>query len=277
MRFTKMHGIGNDFVVVNGLRERLVGPSRLARAMCDRRRGVGADGLILVLRSRTADLRMRMWNPDGSEAEMCGNGIRCLGKYAVEHGLTRKRELSVETLAGPIGLSLRGTGREVKRVRVDMGRPRLTRAELPMTGEPAGGRVVAESLEAAGRTLSVTCVSMGNPHCVVFVEDVAAWPVAEVGPQVERHAAFPRRTNVEFVQVLGAGEVRQRTWERGAGETLACGTGACATGVACMLNGKTGRRITNHLAGGDLLIEWPADDGPVHMTGAAEETFSGEW
>lgn len=275
MRFTKMHGIGNDFVVVNGFKERVRGAARLARAMCDRRRGVGADGLVLILPARTADLRMRMWNPDGSEAEMCGNGIRCVGKYALEHGLTRRREVRVETLAGPIGLKLLGAGRTVARVRVDMGRPRLERAEIPMAG-PAG-RVVSEALEAAGRSLTVTCVSMGNPHCVVFVDDVAGYPVAEVGPAVERHPAFPRRTNVEFVQVLGPGEVRQRTWERGAGETQACGTGACGAGVACILNGRTGRRITNHLAGGDLVIEWPATDGPVFMTGAAEEVFEGVW
>ncbi|MBI5368172.1 MAG: diaminopimelate epimerase [Planctomycetes bacterium] len=275
MRFSKMHGIGNDFVIVNGFRERPAQPARLARAVCDRHRGVGADGLILVLPSRTADLRMRMWNPDGSEAEMCGNGIRCLGKYAVERRLVRGRELRVETGAGPIGLSLRGRGGTVRTVRVDMGRPRLERGAIPMRG--AAGRVVGAALAAAGRTWAITAVSMGNPHCVIFVADVAAAPVATAGPEIERHPAFPRRTNVEFVQVLGRGEVRQRTWERGAGETNACGTGACATGVACILNGKTGRRIVNHLTGGDLVIEWPEEAGSVWMTGPAEHVFDGEW
>ena len=278
MHFVKMHGIGNDFVMVDALKGIPAHADALSRAICDRRKGIGSDGLIFILPGELGDFRMRMFNPDGSEAEMCGNGIRCFAKYVLERGLTRKEQLTVETLAGPIGLDVRrdtpGAGR-VRAVRVDMGRPRLERADIQMQGAP--GRCVGEPIAVGGRTLRVTAVSMGNPHCVVFIDDVASFPVGEFGPLLEKHPAFPRQTNVEFVQVLGRGEVRQRTWERGAGETHACGTGASATGVAGVLNGLTDRAIVNHLVGGDLRIEWPRDEASVIMEGPAEEVFEGEW
>ncbi len=275
MKFVKMHGIGNDFVCVDGRKEKVARPEKAARAICDRHFGVGSDGLIVILPARKADFRMRMWNPDGSEAEMCGNGIRCLGKFVYEHGLTKQKAFTVETLAGPIGLRLHTRGREVVKVRVDMGRPRLERAEIPMEGRP--GRVIGDPLDVDGTTYAVTCVSMGNPHCVIFVDDVAAVPLTALGPRIEHHRKFPKRTNVEFVQVVSRGEVIQRTWERGAGETHACGTGACGTAVAAALNGLTGRKVLNHLKGGDLEIEWDEADDRVYMTGPAVEVFRGEW
>ena len=276
LRFTKMHGLGNDYIFVNGLSERLprVSLPRLARALSDRHFGIGADGLILVLPSRSAQFRMQVFNADGSEAEMCGNGIRMFARYVYEHGLTRDRELAVETLAGVIRPRLMVRGGRVASVRVDMGEPRLERSEIPMRGKP--GRVIGEALRVDGERYEVTAVSMGNPHCVIFVKEVAEFPVARVGPAIERHRAFPRRTNVEFVQVLGRSALRMRVWERGAGETLACGTGACATLVAAVLNGKADRKATVHLPGGDLKIEWRASDNRVYMTGPAEEVFSGE-
>jgi diaminopimelate epimerase len=273
MKFTKMHGCGNDYVYVNGFEESVPDPGALARAISDRHRGVGSDGLILILPSDNADVRMRMFNADGSEAEMCGNGIRCVAKYAYEHGLAaRAAAMRVETGAGTKTLALTLDGDRVERVSVDMGRPLLERGEIPMHGPP--GRVVDEPIAVGDTTLRITCVSMGNPHCVVFVDDADAFPVAEVGPALENHPAFPARTNVEFVQVLGRDAVRQRTWERGAGETLACGTGACAAAVAGALNGRTEKRITDHLRGGDLEIEW---HDHVQMTGPAVEVFSGDW
>ena len=276
LRFTKMHGLGNDYIFVNGMSERLprVSLPRLARALSDRHFGIGADGLILVLPSRSAQFRMQVFNADGSEAEMCGNGIRMFARYVYEHGLTRDRELAVETLAGVIRPRLMVRGGRVASVRVDMGEPRLERSEIPMRGKP--GRVIGEALRVDGERYEVTAVSMGNPHCVIFVKEVAEFPVARVGPAIERHRAFPRRTNVEFVQVLGRSALRMRVWERGAGETLACGTGACATLVAAVLNGKADRKATVHLPGGDLKIEWRASDNRVYMTGPAEEVFCGE-
>ncbi|MBI3078926.1 MAG: diaminopimelate epimerase [Deltaproteobacteria bacterium] len=274
MRFTKMHGIGNDYLYIDGFQETVKDPEALARQMSDRHFGVGSDGLILILPSAQADFRMRMFNADGSEAEMCGNGIRCLAKYVYDHGLTRKDAITVETLAGTLPLELTVQGGKVARVRVDMGRPRLERGEIPMLGVP--GRVVNEPLAVGDRSFQVTAVSMGNPHCVSFVPDVAAFPVATYGPLIERHPAFPRRTNAEFVEVLGPGELRIRTWERGAGETLACATGASATVVAAALTGRAARRAVAHLLGGDLEIEWAADDH-VYMTGPAVEVFQGEW
>ncbi len=275
MKFVKMHGIGNDFVCVDAAKEKVSKPDRLAREICDRHCGVGSDGLILILPSRSADFRMRMWNPDGSEAEMCGNGIRCVGKFVYERGLTKRTELAVETLAGPIGLRLLARGGTVGKVRVDMGPPRRTRSEIPMKG--TDGPVVSETLQVGERTFVVTCVSMGNPHCVVFVEDVAQFPVEKLGPLIEHHPIFPRRSNVEFVQVVSRSELIQRTWERGAGETSACGTGACGTVVAAVLNGRTDRKVVNHLRGGDLEIEWSEENDRVYMTGAAVEVFQGEW
>lgn len=274
MRFTKMHGCGNDYIFIDGLAERVARPAALARRMSDRHFGIGGDGLILILPSKRADLRMRMFNADGSEAEMCGNGIRCLSKYAYDHGLARKRQITVETKAGVLTLENTVRGGTVRAVRVDMGRPRLERREVPMQG--GEGRVVGEPFPIDGVAYDITALSMGNPHCVIFVDGVERFPVAEVGGKIETHRRFPQRTNVEFVEVLSRREVSVRTWERGAGETLACGTGASAVCVAGALAGKTERAVTAHLLGGTLELEW-AENDHVYMTGPAEEVFTGEW
>lgn len=275
MHFTKMHGIGNDYVLIDGFRVKArADRPGLVRALCDRRFGVGADGLLWALPSKKADFRMRMFNPDGGEAQMCGNGIRCLGKYLYDHGHTRKREITIETRAGIKVLNLEVRGGLVARVRVDMGEPGLDRRSLPMKG-PAG-RVVNEPLRVAGRTFRVTCVSMGNPHCVVYVPSLDRFPFDEIAPKFEQHRAFPERVNTHFIEVVSRREVRQRTWERGAAETWACGTGASAVVVAGVLTGRTGRRILAHLRGGDLDLEWGIDNH-VFMTGAATEVFAGEW
>ena len=274
MRFTKMHGCGNDYIIVNCFEETEDDPSEVCVRVSDRHFGIGSDGLILVMPSETADFRMRMFNSDdGSEAEMCGNGIRLLAKYVYDHGLTDKQEITVETLAGARTLQLRCAEGRVEAVRVNMGAPRLDRAEIPMQGTP--GRVIGESLSAGDREFLVTAVSMGNPHCVIFVDDTDDFPVQHYGPLIEHHPAFPQRTNVEFVTVLDRNEIKIRTWERGAGETLACGTGASGTTVACVLNDQTGKRVTAHLLGGDLELEW-AEDGNVYMTGPAAEVFEGQ-
>jgi diaminopimelate epimerase len=276
MKFAKMHGAGNDYVYVNGFEETVEDPARLAVTISDRHFGVGSDGLILILPSQVADVRMRMFNADGSEAEMCGNGVRCVAKYAYDHGLVTRPEITIETGAGilPLRLFTNERGR-VEKVRVNMGRPRLTRGEIPMTGDP-DGQVVNAELKILDRTFHITAVSMGNPHCVIFVDNVAEFPVEKYGPVIERHPLFPNRTNVEFVEIVSATEVRQRTWERGAGETLACGTGAAAVTVAGVLNGHTDRRLLNHLLGGDLEMEF-AEDGHVYMTGPAVQVFEGDY
>lgn len=274
MKFTKMHGIANDYVVLNAYKEVVRNPGEAARKLCNRRFGVGSDGLLLVLPSRNADFRMRMFNPDGSEAEMCGNGIRCFGKYVFDHGLTGKKKISVETLAGVKILELEANGRGVKTVRVDMGPPRLERPDIPMTGS---GRAVNEPLVIDGKKYRFTSLSMGNPHCVIFVPNVAKFPVTEVGPKIEKYKFWPRKVNVEFVEVVSRKEVRQRTWERGAGETWGCGTGASAVCVAGVLTNRTERRILNHLLGGDLILEWDTHTNHVFKTGPAVEVFEGEW
>ncbi|BCR03508.1 diaminopimelate epimerase [Desulfuromonas versatilis] len=276
MKFTKMHGAGNDYVYINAFEQTVAEPSRLAVELSNRNFGVGSDGLILILPSRTADVRMRMFNADGSEAEMCGNGVRCVAKYAYDHGLVRGRQISVETGAGVLPLQLfTNAADKVERVRVNMGKPRLTRGEIPMTGAP-DEQVIAAELKVLDRTFHITCASMGNPHCVIFVDNVDEFPLAKYGPEIEHHPLFPNRTNVEFVEIVSPGEVRQRTWERGAGETLACGTGASAVAVAGVLTGQTGRKLVNHLRGGILEMEW-AEDGHVFMTGPAVQVFEGEY
>jgi diaminopimelate epimerase len=247
----------------------------LARRISDRRFGVGGDGLILIRPSQQADARMQMFNADGSEAEMCGNGIRCVAKYVYDHGLCRRDQLRIETGAGVLEVRVETDGGLVRRVQVDMGEPILEPARIPTT--LPGTPVVDSPLEIAGRRLNVTCVSMGNPHCVVFVHEATDELVLGLGPQIETAPCFPARVNVEFVEVIGPGEVRQRTWERGSGETWACGTGASAVCVAGLLTGRTDRRIVNHLRGGDLILQWNAADNHVHMTGPAEEVFQGEW
>jgi diaminopimelate epimerase len=276
MRFTKMHGIGNDYVYVSTFDQRPPSdPVALARAVSDRHTGIGGDGLILIMPSERADARMRMFNADGSEGEMCGNGVRCVAKYLFDHGLATKPQLRIETGRGILTLDLEVESRRVRRVRVDMGAPILTAAEIPtlLPGNPP----IDVPIEVGEGTLAVTAVSMGNPHIVTYDPDVASFPLEKVGPLLEHHQAFPRRVNVHVVELKSASEVTIRTWERGSGITLACGTGACAVCVAGVLTGRTGRRLLAHLPGGDLELEWPADGASVFMTGPATEVFSGEW
>jgi diaminopimelate epimerase len=276
LKFVKMHGAGNDFIVVDGTTEKIIEDDlpELSKRICDRHFGVGGDGLIIVLHSNVADFRMRIFNPDGSEAEMCGNGVRVFAKYIYDRKMHKDVVMTVETLAGIKTLEINATGDKAKTVRVDMGEPRLLRFEIPMRGKP-DVKVIGEPLRVAGKRIEITCVSMGNPHCVVFVDDVDHYPVGKMGPLIENHPKFPARTNVEFVEVINPSEMRVRTWERGVGETLACGTGACASVVAGSLNGKTLRKVTVHLRGGDLNIEW-ADNNRLLMTGPAEEVFEGK-
>lgn len=276
MKFTKMHGAGNDYVYVNCFEERVENPAEVAIKVSNRNFGIGSDGLILIMPSDKADVRMRMFNSDGSEAEMCGNGIRCVAKYAYDHGIVSNKEITAETGAGILTLQLfTAADNKVDRVRVNMGRPRITKAEIPMLGEPADTQTVNQPLNILHTQFHITTVSMGNPHCVIFVDDVENFQVEKYGPLIENHDIFPKRTNVEFVHIISKNEVRQRTWERGAGETLACGTGASAVCVAGVLNGLTDNKIINHLTGGDLELEW-AEDGNLYMTGPAAEVFSGE-
>ena len=276
MRFTKMHGIGNDYVYVDCFCEQVADPAALARAVSDRHFGIGGDGLILIMPSDSADVRMRMFNTDGSEAEMCGNGIRCLAKYAYDHGRAKVNPMTVETPSGikTVDLALDGDGK-VAAATVDMGEPILSPADIPVRVE--GERAVNVTLEVADQSLVVTCVSMGNPHAVAYVDDVAAVDLERVGPEIENHGLFPERINAHFVRVVSLVEVTMRTWERGSGITLACGTGASAVCVAGVLTGRTGREITAHLPGGDLRIEWREADNHVYMTGPATEVFSGQW
>lgn len=277
MKFTKMHGIGNDFVVVNGMDESLpeASLSTLSQRVNHRKFGIGGDGLILILPSKIADFKMRMFNPDGSESEMCGNGIRCFAKYVYDRKLLPEPQLKVETLAGVKALKLLLRAGKVEAVRVDMGQPHLLRTEIPMRGED-NGRVIGEKLKVEGRVFEITAVSMGNPHVIIFEDNLDNFPVSKIGPQIETHRSFPERTNVHFAQVCNPGEIILKTWERGAGETLACGTGACASVVATALNGKTGRTVLVHLPGGDLRIEWLGDNR-VLMTGPAETVFEGDY
>ena len=273
LRFTKMHGIGNDYVYVDCFSQRVSDPPALARVVSPRRTGIGSDGLILICPSTVADCRMEMYNADGSRSEMCGNGIRCVGKYVYDHGLVHMDTLRVETDAGIKGLRLHVREGRAHAVTVDMGEPILDGPRIPVAAE---GRVVNAPLQVGDERYAVTCVSMGNPHCVVFVPDVDGLPLSEIGPRFEHHPFFPKRVNTEFIHVFGPGELRMRVWERGSGETAACGTGACAALVAAVLNEKTARRAVIHLNGGDLEIEWNVSDNHVFMTGPAAEVFSGE-
>src|SRR6185437_14141638 len=284
MRFTKMHGIGNDYVYIDCLRQPIpADPAALARAVSPRNFAIGADGLILICPSTKADARMRMFNADGSEAEMCGNGLRCVAKFIYDHGIARKPKLAIETGRGILTVDVKVKNDKVSHVTVNMGEPILKSAEIPTTlpGDPP----VNAPLRIGSVIFNATCVSMGNPHCVIFEEkpedkllDEADYDVVrECGPLIETDSHFPQRTNVHFVKVHSPAEVTMRTWERGSGITLACGTGACAVCVAGVLNGRTGRKILAHLPGGDLELEWSAADNCVSMTGPATEVFSGEW
>jgi diaminopimelate epimerase len=275
MRFTKMHGAGNDYVYVNCFEETIRGDvAELARQISNRHTGVGGDGLILICPSEQGDARMRMYNVDGTEAEMCGNGVRCVAKYVYDHGIARKEELKIETGRGVLTLQVFPEKGRVQQVRVNMGRPILQADQIPTT--LPGNPPVNAPLDVAGLALMVTCVSMGNPHCVTFVEDLNDDWVLRVGPMIETHPAFPRRVNAEFIKVISPREIQMRVWERGSGETQACGTGACASAVAGVLTGRLERRVLCHLPGGDLTLEWP-EQGEVFMTGPAAEIFTGDW
>lgn len=274
MKFTKMEGLGNDYVYVNCFRETVDNPSEVAKKVSDRHFGIGSDGLILIRPSEVADFRMDMYNADGSQAEMCGNGIRCVAKYVYDYGLTDKTSISIETLAGIKYLDLQVTDGKVPLITVNMGSPELVPDKIPVISDSK--RVVDEPIEVDGTTYKMTCVSMGNPHCIVFVEDTASFPLETVGPLFENHERFPKRVNTEFIQLLDRKTVNMRVWERGSGETLACGTGACASAVACILNGLTEDEITLHLLGGDLIVRWDQQDNLVYMTGPAQVVFDGE-
>ena len=301
MKFTKMQGLGNDYVYVNCLEEQLENPSEMAKFVSDRHFGIGSDGLILIRPSDAADFEMEMYNADGSRGEMCGNGIRCVAKYVYDYGLTDKTSISVETLGGIKYLELTVEDGMVSLVRVDMGRPNLEAAEVPILCEAVteecvvdedsvlgGGyaedivkigdcrKVINEPIVVDGMEYRITGVSMGNPHAVVFLEDVEGLEIEKIGPKFENHERFPKRINTEFVRVIDRETIEMRVWERGSGETLACGTGACAAAVASILNGLAERKVTVKLRGGDLLVEWEEETGKVYMTGPAVTVFEGE-
>lgn len=274
MKFVKMHGLGNDFIMINDLQQEIKDYSGLALKLCDRHFGIGADGLIAILPSAEYDLKMRIFNADGSEPEMCGNGIRCFAKFVLDEGIINKEEMRIETLAGLRVPRIIKKDGKVKGIEVDMGEPTLSREKIPVSGE--GSQAVNEEITIDGEAMRFTAVSMGNPHCVIFVDTLEGFPLERIGAKIETHLLFPRRTNVEFVQVVNERELKMRVWERGSGRTLACGTGACATGVAAVVNGKTGRKVLLHLDGGDLEIDWRESNNHVYMTGPAEKVFEGE-
>ena len=274
MKFTKMHGLGNDYIYVNCFYENINNPSALAKCLSDRHFGIGSDGLVLILPSAKADFRMRMFNLDGSEAEMCGNAIRCVGKYVYDNGFTNKTTVEVETLAGIKVLGLTVKNGKVAQVRVDMGEPILDTQKIPVNSEL--DRFIAQPVEIEGKIYPITCVSMGNPHAVTYVEDVSKFPLEQIGPRMETHSLYPKKVNAEFVQVIDRSTLKMRVWERGAGETLACGTGACAVLVSSVLNGLCKRKAAVQLLGGDLTIEWNEKNNHVYMTGPAVKVFDGE-
>lgn len=274
MKFTKMQGLGNDYVYVNCFKETIENPPEMAKKVSNRNFGIGSDGLIMINPSDVADFEMEMYNADGSRSEMCGNGIRCVGKYVYDYGLTEKEHISVETLAGIKYLDLTVEDGKVKLVKVDMGSPELVPENIPIVAD--GNRVIDEHINVNGTEYRMTGVSMGNPHAVVYVEDVKGLDIETIGPAFENHERFPNRVNTEFVKVLDRNTVEMRVWERGSGETMACGTGACAVAVACILNGFTEDKVTVKLLGGDLQIEWDKEADKIYMTGPAEVSFDGE-
>ena len=274
MKFTKMHGCGNDYVYVNCFEETVENPAEAARFVSDRHFGIGSDGLILICPSDQADFRMRMYNLDGSEGKMCGNGVRCIAKYVYDHHLTDKTRISLETLGGIKYLDLNIKDGKVQTVKVDMGEPILKPAEIPVDIE--GDTVINKPVDVGGLIWHMTCISMGNPHAVVFVDDTKSLDLEKIGPAFEKHPIFPEQVNTEFVRVIDRHTVDMRVWERGSGETFACGTGACATAMACILNGKTDDEVLVHLVGGDLLIQYDRETNHIFMTGPATEVFSGE-
>ena len=274
MRFTKMQGLGNDYVYVNCFQEKIDNPSEVAIKVSNRNFGVGSDGLIMINPSKVADFEMEMYNADGSRGEMCGNGIRCVGKYVYDYGLTDKTSISVETLGGIKYLDFTVENGKVKLVKVDMGSPELVPANIPIVAE--GESVINAPIVVDGKEYRMTGVSMGNPHTVVYIDDVQGLEIEKIGPKFENHERFPKRINTEFARVIDRNTVEMRVWERGSGETLACGTGACAVAVASILNGLTEDKVTVKLLGGDLQIEWDREQNKVYMTGPAEVSFEGE-
>lgn len=274
MKFTKMHGCGNDYVYVDCTNEMIENPSEVSKYVSDRHFGIGSDGLILICSSETADFRMAMYNADGSEGAMCGNGIRCVAKYVYDKGLTDKENISIETKSGIKELELTVEDGKVSLVKVNMGAPILRAKDIPVDVDTE--KCIDSDINVDGKDYKITCVSMGNPHAVTFIdEDVKTFPIEKIGPKFENHPMFPDRVNTEFVQVLNRHEVNMRVWERGSGETLACGTGTCATVVACVLNGLTDDEVTVHLLGGDLFIKYDRENDTVWMTGPAVIAFEG--
>jgi len=273
--FSKWHGLGNDFVIVNGFTEKINNYPQMAIEVCHRNLGVGADGLVALLPSEIADFQMKIFNSDGSEAEMCGNVTRCMARYVYDNGLTNKTKITLETKAGIIKPELIFIDGMLSTIRVDMGQPHLKRSEIPMNGSESEG-VINELLVVGQSDYHITCVSMGNPHCIIFVNDIKNTNLSAIGPLIETNSVFPRKINVEFVQVINKQKLRMRVWERGAGITMACGTGACATLVAAVLNGVADRQAVVELDGGELFIEWGLDNH-VYMSGPAVEIFRGEY
>lgn len=275
LQFTKMHGLGNDYVYMDAINQKIENRSELAKFVSDRHFGIGSDGLILICPSEKADFRMQMFNQDGSEAEMCGNGIRCVGKFVYDKGLTKKETITVETLAGIKTLVMTAKNEKIETARVDMGEPILEPEKIPVISNE--NPVKSLKLEAEDNDFTFTCVSMGNPHAVTFIkEDVNKFDICKYGAKLEVNKAFPKKANIEFINVIDDKTLKMRVWERGAGETLACGTGACAVTVSAILNGYTKRVVTVHLLGGDLKIEWNKNDNHVYMTGPATTVFEGK-
>lgn len=274
LKFTKMHGLGNDYIYINGFLEEIENPGELSIKISDRHFGIGSDGIVMILPSKTCDFRMRMFNNDGSEAEMCGNASRCVAKYVYDNKMTDKEEITLETLAGVMVLKMQVIEGKVEKVTVNMGQPRLETKDIPAIFPKE--RVINEAILVNGKEYKVTCVSMGNPHAITFVEDVDNFDVHGVGVLIENHEMFPRRINTEFAQVVNRNTIKMRVWERGSGETLACGTGASATLVAAVLNNLTDRKAKLILLGGELEIKWNEADNNVYMTGPATTVFQGE-
>lgn len=274
MKFTKMHGLGNDYIYINCFTQKVINPSETAKFVSGRHFGIGSDGLVLIMPSEACDFRMRMFNSDGSEAEMCGNAIRCVGKYVYDNGMTKKTLIKVDTLAGIKILDMKVEEDKVAMVKVDMGEPVLEPSKIPVNSEKE--LFLSQPVIIEGRKYRVTCISMGNPHAVSYVDDVEKFPLEFIGPKMEINSLFPKRINAEFVQVIDRNTLKMRVWERGAGETLACGTGACAVLVSSVLNDISNRCVTVKLLGGDLIIEWNEKDNHVYMTGPATKVFDGE-
>lgn len=274
LKFTKMHGAGNDYIYMNGFVQEIENPSALAIRLSNRNFGIGSDGLVLILPSENSDFRMQMFNSDGSEAEMCGNASRCVGKYVYDNGLTTKKEIALETKAGVKYITLLEGDEKARKVTVDMGEPILDPVQIPVKVDKEP--VLNFPLGIDGKIWEISCVSMGNPHAVVFTTGIKELDLPVIGPKFEKHPIFPRKTNTEFIEVVDRKTLNMRVWERGAGETLACGTGACAAAVAAILNGYCDRKITIHLIGGDLEIEWDEQNNHVYMTGEAVTVFEGE-